>query len=503
MNNSKTFRSSIRLVLAFFVLGVGLMACSNALQGLPGSNQAATDTKGFPVSVTWNGGGSAATGSSARGLIDDSNVASVSIRVYNATGALIGSGTLANRTTYWGGAISVSETGPAVFEASVLDAGSSFLYVGKATYMVAASNNSLTITAGAAGLLGGAIQGQAPTLSTAVNTFAGTPGTAGTGTAVLPGLFTGPYQITTDGKNLYVADMGANNIRKIVIATQETTTFAGDINGALGGRNDGAVGTATRFNQPRGITTDGTYLYVADYANHAIRRITISSGLVESYAGTLGATAGATENAAADAALFNGPSGITTDGIHLFVADTNNNKIRQIEIAATNGTRTVTTLSGLTGGVGAAGWNDGLATGALFSGPQGITTDGVNVYVADTGNNRIRQIRISDGWTSTLAGSGATGSLDNAIGTSATFYGPTGITTDGTYLYVADSTSNAIRRIAIAEPNDVTTLAGTGTAGSNDGLGTDAAFNGPYGITTDGMNLYVTDYNAHTIRKIQ
>ncbi len=334
-----------------------------------------------------------------------------------------------------------------------------------------------------------------------MNTFAGTPGSAGTGTAELPGLLTNPYQITSDGPSLFVADMGSNNIRRIIIATQSVSTFAGQINGSAI-RIEG-TGTSAGFITPRGITTDGTYLYVADYGNHAIRRITVSSGLVEPYAGTLAATAGATENAAADAALFNGPSGITTDGINLYVADTNNNKIRKIVIADSNGTRTVSTLSGLSGVVGTAGWNDGAAAEAQFSGPQGITTDGTNLYVADTGNNRIRQIKISDGETSTLAGSGATGSADSSTGTLATFYGPIGITTDGTYLYVADATSNKIRRVDIAAPHGVTTLAGSGTAGSADGVGTAATFNGPRGVATDGTNLYVSDYSGNTIRKIQ
>jgi sugar lactone lactonase YvrE len=489
---------SVVLASLMIVAGFGLWACSNGLQD--NANSAVTKEGDFSVSVLWDEGGRAAAKSVA---FDDGAVTAVSILVYNASGERIGSGALAKSSSSWRGTISVSETGSAVFESNALNSSGAVLYVGRTTHTLTGAGDVVTVPVGAAGLVGGSIQGYAPTLSAAVNTFAGTPGTSGTGTAALPGLLTNPYQITSDGTNLYVADMGANNIRKIVIATQTVTTFAGDINGASGGRNDGAVGNAVRFNSPRGITASGLYLYVADYANHAIRRITISSGLVESFAGTLGATAGATEAAAGDAALFNGPSGITTDGTNLYVADTNNNKIRQVVLGLTNGTRTVTTLSGLTDGIGTAGWNDGTGTGAKFSGPQGITTDGTNVYVADTGNNRIRQIRISDGMTSTLAGSGAVGSADNATGTSASFYGPCGITTDGTYLYVADSTSNKIRRVAIAAPHGVTTLAGAGTATSTDGIGTAAAFYGPKGITCDGTNLYVSDYDGYTVRKIQ
>ncbi|MDP2790126.1 MAG: hypothetical protein Q8O15_00040 [Rectinemataceae bacterium] len=496
MKNQHTVRSSALLVfsaLTAFALiaSLGLLACSDAM---PGTS--------FPVTVTWDGGGSAAS----RGLAGDAAVLAVEILIYSdATGERIGVGNLAPTGGHWAGTISVSANGLAVFEANALDsaiAGSGkILYVGKTTHNLTGSGDSVTFAAGLASPRGGSIQGQSPVLTTRINTFAGTV-TAGTGTDALPGLFTNPYQITSNGTYLFIADMGANNIRKIEIKSQTVTTFAGSVSGALGGRNDGAYGVATRFSTPRGITADGTYLYVADYSNHAIRRITISSGLVESYAGTLGATAGSTENAAADAALFNGPSGITTDGINLYVADTNNNKIRQIVIALSNGTRTVTTLSGLTGGVGTADWLDGLGTGARYSGPQGITTDGTNVYVADTGNNRIRQIRISDGYTSTLAGTGATGSLDGA-GTAATFYSPIGITTDGTYLYVADSYHSLIRRVQIASPNTVMTLEGSGGGWSTNGPRVGSGISGSYGITTDGTNLYVSNYAGHTIHKIQ
>jgi len=498
MKNQYAFQSMVHIVLASFALvtSVGLWACSNAVQN--GVSPFPTNEESFQVSVLWNGGETAGSRSAA---FDNGSVTAVTILVYNASGARIGSGALTKRTSNWGGTLVISENGSAVFEANALNSANAILYVGRITQTLTGTNDIVTIPVGLAGLRGGSIQGYAPNLSTAVNTFAGTPGSAGTGTAELPGLLTNPYQITSDGTNLYMADMGSNNIRRIIIATQSVSTFAGQINGSAV-RIEG-TGTSAGFITPRGITTDGTYLYVADYGNHAIRRITVSSGLVEPYAGTLAATAGATENAAADAALFNGPSGITTDGTNLYVADTNNNKIRKIVIADSNGTRTVSTLSGPSGTVGTAGWNDGAAAGAQFSGPQGITTDGTNLYIADTGNNRIRQIRISDGETSTLAGSGATGSADNSTGTLATFYGPIGITTDGTYLYVADATSNKIRRVDIAAPHGVTTLAGSGTAGAADGVGTAATFNGPRGVATDGTNLYVSDYSGNTIRKIQ
>ena len=102
----------------------------------------------------------------------------------------------------------------------------------------------------------------------------------------------------------------------------------------------------------------------------------------------------------------------------------------------------------------------------------------------------------------TLAGTGSTGSTDNSTGTSASFNYPQGITTDGTNLYVADTSNHLIRKIVIST-GAVTTVAGTGSSGSANGTGTSASFNNPVGITTDGTNLYVADFDNHLIRQIE
>ena len=130
-------------------------------------------------------------------------------------------------------------------------------------------------------------------------------------------------------------------------------------------------------------------------------------------------------------------------------------------------------------------------TGTLaeFNSPEGITTDGTNLYVADQANNRIRKIVISTGGVTTLAG-GTQGST-NGTGNSAEFDRPPGITTDGTNLYVADSNNNRIRKIVIST-GVVITLAGSSSSFYND-TGTDAKFDNPVGIKTDGTNLYVAD----------
>jgi len=143
----------------------------------------------------------------------------------------------------------------------------------------------------------------------------------------------------------------------------------------------------------------------------------------------------------------------------------------------------VTTLAG----TGSSGSANGTGTSASFNNPYGITTDGTNLYVADYSNHLIRKIVISTGAVTTLAGTGSSGSA-NGTGTSASFQSPEGITTDGTNLYVADTENYEIRHINIST-GVVTTVAGTGSSGSANGTGTSASFNYPHGITTDGTNL--------------
>jgi sugar lactone lactonase YvrE len=302
-----------------------------------------------------------------------------------------------------------------------------------------------------------------------VTTFAGASGAADD--IGMSASFVGPGGITNDGANLYVADTFNNKIRKIEIATGLVTTLAGS---GLRDNSDG-TGAAAGFYYPQDITTDGAHLYVADTWNNKIRRIEIATGVVTTLVGS-----------------FDYPCGITTDSVYLYVADTGNHKIRKIEIA----TGMVTTLAGS----GLDGSTDGTAAAASFNSPNGITTDGLYLYIADSGNNKIRKIEIATGVVTTLAGSGLDGGGDGT-GAAASFYYPEGITTDGTNLYIADSDNNKIRKIEIAT-GVVTTLAGS-TVGGVDGLGVAAKFNYPTGITTDGFVLFVADTVNDTIRKIE
>jgi hypothetical protein len=299
--------------------------------------------------------------------------------------------------------------------------------------------------------------------------------------------FYNPYAICTDGTNLYVVDIESNKIRKIVIATGVVTTLAcytADANG-------NATTTPTNFDYPYGITTVGANLYYAIPEGSIVHKYVISTGAQTTLAGTFGNYE--SKDGKGPLASFKEPFGITTDGTNLYVTELGSNKIRKIVIA----TGEVTTLTGS----GSQGHDDGTSDVASFWNPMGICTDGTNLYVADTDNNMIRKVVIATGAVSTIAGTTSPGATDG-IGPSASFKHPRGVVTDGTYLYVLDTSNNMVRKVVIAT-GAVTTLAGSTTPGSSDGTGGSASFSVPNAITYFGNALYVADSGNDLIRVIK
>ncbi|MDD5296923.1 MAG: fibronectin type III domain-containing protein [Rhodocyclaceae bacterium] len=296
----------------------------------------------------------------------------------------------------------------------------------------------------------------------------------------------------------YYYKVVANNAAGSSNASSEataTTNAPAPTTQLLGGAIQGVVPSfsavstfATGYSVPTDVTSDGTNLYAWARNGYRLYKIVIATGVATSVAGS--GSSGSADGTGA-AASFNWTYGITTDGTNVYVADTWNSKIRKVVIA----TGVVTTLAGSA----SAGSTNGTGAGASFNSPYGITTDGTSLYVADTSNHLIRKIVIATGVVTTVAGTGASGSA-NGTGTAAAFNQPRGITTDGTSLYVTEYGGNKIRRIVIAT-GAVTTLAGTGTAGSTDGAVAVATFNQPSNVTCDGTNLYVTDASSK-VRKV-
>jgi len=271
-----------------------------------------------------------------------------------------------------------------------------------------------------------------------------------------------------------------------VVASVTVSTLAGKIVGFLD-----SAGVAAKFKSPTDVAVDSSgTVYVADSNNHRIRKI-LSDGTVSTLAGS--GTAGSA-NGVGTAAQFFAPFGVAVDSSGtVYVADTFNHRIRKI---LPDGT--VSTLAGS----GVAGFNDAVGTAAQFRFPFGVAVDSSGtVYVADWINHRIRKI-LPNGTVSTLAGSGTAGFADG-VGTVAQFDRPAGVAVDsfGT-VYVADQGNNRIRKIL--SNGTVSTLAGSGTAGFADGAGVTAQLKTPLGVSVDHAGtVYVADQGNHRIRKIQ
>ncbi|MDR1850253.1 MAG: SMP-30/gluconolactonase/LRE family protein, partial [Zoogloeaceae bacterium] len=290
---------------------------------------------------------------------------------------------------------------------------------------------------------------------------------------------------------LYVADWENNRIRKVT-TKGEVSTLAGGEEGFADGK-----GSVARFDHPHGIALDTAgNLYVADSFNNRIRKVSPN--------GEVSTLAGDGERSFADgkgsAAQLNEPNGLTIDATgNLYVADTWNARIRKI----TPDGEVTTFAGGVDDGYSEGDFADGQGRNARFYDPFDITIDAEGIlYVADSGNQRIRKVT-PDGVVTTLAGGNNEGkrSFADGKGSKARFFWPSGIAVDAAgNLYVADTDNQRIRKVT--PDGVVTTLAGSGEKGFADGEGSAARFCRPRGIAIDAEgNLYVADGN-HRIRKI-
>ena len=270
------------------------------------------------------------------------------------------------------------------------------------------------------------------------------------------------------------------------------------------------TGTNAQFANPHGMTIVGGTIYVADRSNNRIRSIdtTASPVVTATFAGDGSAATGDSTNRLT--ARFNSPQAITTDGANLYVVESPSSPpppstppgyLRKINIASGN----VTTLAGggtQSGGTPCSGSNadnciDGTGAQAKFNGANGIVYHNGFLYITEFSNNRVRRMNLATGVVDTIAGDGATTSgADNVAGASTSFSGATGAAVVGNQLYVADFNGHRIRAVSLTAPFTVTAVTGTGTAGHADGPLASARFYNPDHLTTDGYNLFVTEYGG-------
>jgi uncharacterized protein (TIGR03437 family) len=329
----------------------------------------------------------------------------------------------------------------------------------------------------------------------------GVRGSSGDGGPATAASLNEPNGVALDsGGNLYIADTANHRIRKVTPGGIISTVAGTGRPGLIG---DGGPATQASLEKPYDVAVGPSgILYIADTYNHAIRRVS-PEGVLSTIAGVGFFGFSGDGGPAVDAAL-QFPEGVHVDaGGNVYISDTQNHRIRRI---GANGIITTIAGSGPTGfDAGGFQGDGGPATRALLNGPQKAVVDAAgNLYIADFFNRRVRRVA-PDGTISTFAGNGI-GSFfgDGGPATSASIDGPFGVALDGRgNLFVADTLNQRIRRVAA--DGTITTVAGNGEAGfsGDNGPATQAAFSLPAGVAVDAAgNLYVADVNNGRIRKV-
>ena len=350
-------------------------------------------------------------------------------------------------------------------------------------------------------ILGTSFQTKAQTIST----FAGdgTPGYGADNVAATTTQLNNPYGVAVDPAtgNVYIADNANHRIRKVNATTGIITTIAGT--GTPGYSGDNGQATAAQIQNPRGITVDpsGNVVF-SDYANNRIRKINMTTGVITTIVGIGGSPSyvATDDGAPATNAHMGFPWGVAynTSGV-LYIADNQNCRIRRVSPSGI-----ITTYAG-NGNCFVSG-DGGPATDARVQYPTGVAVDNAgNLYIGDDGNNRVRKVT-SGGIISTLAGSATYGFTgDGGPSTAAQLYLPRAVATDPAgNLYICDMNNNRVRKINIF--GIISTFAGNGVAtyAGDGGAPTLASLNQTTGVAVDATRgkYYICDNDNNRIRVV-
>ena len=317
----------------------------------------------------------------------------------------------------------------------------------------------------------------------------------GDGGPALSAQINAPSGIAVDSiGSIYFADSGNHRVRKIGI-DGSITTIAGD--GSAGSSGDGGQGAVAQLMQPAGVAVDASgNVYVADAQDNRIRRIG-PDGTISTFAGT-GTGGYSGDSGPASKATLYSPFALALDTVgNLYFSDFTTCRIRRIGLDGT-----ITTVAG--NGIGDFQGDGGQATKASLNGPEGLAIDAAgNIYVADTGNNVIREIT-PDGNINTVVGVGIPGhDGDGGPALQALLAAPTSVAVDAAgNIYIADS---GTRIRVVTKDGVINTVAGTGIPGysGDGGAALNAQLNSPTAIALDQAGrLYITDTVNNAIRQL-
>jgi DNA-binding beta-propeller fold protein YncE len=298
-----------------------------------------------------------------------------------------------------------------------------------------------------------------------------------------------PGKILADAKTdrLFIADSNHNRI----VVTKLDGTLVDTIGAGDAGAADGAFDKAT-FYRPQGLALDGDSLYVADTENHLIRRVDLKSRSVETIAGTGQQSREYFKTGPARSVALSSPWDLQLIGRTLYIAMAGPHQIWQLDLAE----NAISTFAGS----GREARLDGSLRDSGFAQPSGITTDGKTLYVADSESNIIRAIDIAGGTVKTLVGGDLFefGDVDG-MGDEVRLQHPLGVIAHGDKLLIADTYNHKIKEID-PKAEKASTLFGTGKPGQSDGAS--PSFYEPAGLALANETLYVADTNNHAIRVI-
>ena len=335
-----------------------------------------------------------------------------------------------------------------------------------------------------------------------ITTFAGTgeEGFSGDGGPAAQARLDRPAAVAVDASgNVYVADAGNRRVRRID-AAGVITTFAGT--GERGFSGDGGPAAQAQLSLPQGVAADASgNVYVADPGNHRVRRID-TAGMITTFAGT-GEEGFSGDGGPATQAALSYPASVAADGVgNVYITGYESSRVRRIDTAGVISTFAGTGEEGFSGDGGPAVQ---AQFNAGHDGFLSVATDASgNVYIADSENHRVRRIDTA-GMISTFAGTGEPGfSGDGGPAAQAQLIYPAGVAADESgNLYVADVGNHRVRRIDTA--GVISTIAGTGEEGfsGDGGSATQAALSYPIKVAVDGAgNVYVTGYESNRVRRI-
>ena len=291
--------------------------------------------------------------------------------------------------------------------------------------------------------------------------------------------------------NLFIADTDDNIVVEVNLAGA-VSTVAG--NGVQGFAGDGGAATSAQLDSPTGIAVDANgNIYIADSHNNRIREV--SGGVMTTIAGT-GVPGFSGDGASAASAALDMPMAVCVDSRgNIYIADTNNNRIREITGGVIN------TVAG--NGQQTFSGDGGAATAAGLDSPIGVAVDGaLNIYIGDTHNQRVRVVSAASGIITTIAGTGIKGFAADGPSLAAALASPSGVWVDASgTVYVADADNNRIRTIS---GGNVATIAGNGTQGfsGDTGASTSASLNTPRAVATIGAATFFSDTLNNRVREV-